>query len=522
MTARTRIAAVVLLLVAAGTGPGAAQSPDPAVVRAELQRWVAANQRPVVAELAELLRIPNHARDSVNIRRNAAHLVGMLQRRGFQTDLLEVPGAPPFVYGELRTPGATRTLVLYAHYDGQPTDASRWSTAPFEPTLFDAPATAGGRPMPLAGSGPTYPAESRIYARSASDDKSPIVAVLAALDALRAAGRQPSVNLKVFLDGEEEDGSDHMAAVLTRYKDKLAADGWLFLDGPVHQSRALQVVFGVRGVMSMGLTVYGPNRPLHSGHYGNWAKNPAAQLVQLLASMRADDGTITIANFHDDLTPVTAADIAASRAMPPVDQQMLGELQLAAPEKAGTLLPEQLLVPAMNITGLQVGGVGPQASNTIHTQARAHVDFRLVAGQRPDRVVELVERHLRTHGWTIVHGDPDEATRASSAKLVRVDWGDGYAATRMPLDHPFSRAVSASATAAIGRQIIEVPTHGGSLPMHHFTEILGVPVIVLPMVNHDNNQHAENENLRLQNLWDGIVLFGGVLSRLGTEWRVVP
>jgi len=272
----------------------------------------------------------------------------------------------------------------------------------------------------------------------------------------------------------------------------------------------------------MGLTVYGPNRPLHSGHYGNWAKNPAAQLVQLLASMRADDGTITIANFHDDLTPITAADIAASRAMPPVDQQMLGELQLAAPEKAGTLLPEQLLVPAMNITGLQVGGVGPQASNTIHTLARAHVDFRLVAGQRPERVEELVERHLRTHGWTIVHGDPDEATRASSAKLVRVDWGDGYAATRMPLDHPFSRAVSASATAAIGRQIIEVPTHGGSLPMHHFTEILGVPVIVLPMVNHDNNQHAENENLRLQNLWDGIVLFGGVLSRLGTEWRVVP
>jgi acetylornithine deacetylase/succinyl-diaminopimelate desuccinylase-like protein len=205
-----------------------------------------------------------------------------------------------------------------------------------------------------------------------------------------------------------------------------------------------------------------------------------------------------------------------------VEAQLLNELKLAGPEKAGTSLPDQLLVPAMNITGLQVGGVGAQASNTIHTSARAAVDFRLVAGQRPERVEELVERHLRSNGWTIVHAEPDEATRARSAKLVWLQWGDGYAATRMAVDHPFSQAVSRSATAAIGRPIIEVPTHGGSLPMHHFTEILRVPVIVLPMVNHDNNQHAENENLRLQNLWDGIVLFGGVLARLGTEWRVVP
>jgi acetylornithine deacetylase/succinyl-diaminopimelate desuccinylase-like protein len=374
----------------------------------------------------------------------------------------------------------------------------------------------------LAGTGPTYPPEARIYARSASDDKSPIIAVLAALDALRASGRQPSVNLKVFLDGEEEGGNDHMAELLTKYQEQLAADGWLFLDGPVHQSRAAQVVFGVRGVLTMGATVYGPARPLHSGHYGNWSPNPAAMLVQMLASMRAEDGTITIANFHDELVPVGPAERAANARMPAVEAQLLNELQLAGPEKAGTSLPDQLLVPAMNITGLQVGGVGAQASNTIHTSARAAVDFRLVAGQRPERVEELVERHLRSNGWTIVHAEPDEATRARSAKLVWLQWGEGYAATRMAVDHPFSQAVSRSATAAIGRPIIEVPTHGGSLPLHHITEILKVPVIVLPMVNHDNNQHAENENLRLQNLWDGIVLFGGVLARLGTEWRVVP
>ncbi|MDZ4672815.1 MAG: M20/M25/M40 family metallo-hydrolase, partial [Gemmatimonadota bacterium] len=514
MTVRSRILGLAVFLTVVGTVSAVGQAADPAAVRRDLTAWVAANQRPVVAELAELLKIPNHSLDSVNIRRNAALLVRMLAQRGFSTDLLEVPGAPPTVFGELRVPGADRTLVLYAHYDGQPTDPSRWSTAPFDPTLFDASQANGGQRIPLAGTGPTYPAEARIYARSASDDKSPIIAVLAALDALGAAGRQPSVNLKVFLDGEEEGGSDHMAEILTRYKDRLTADGWLFLDGPVHQSRALQVVFGVRGVMSMGATVYGPARPLHSGHYGNWAPNPAAMLIQMLASMRAEDGTITIANFHDDLTPVGPAERQANARMPAVEAQLLKELNLAGPEKAGTMLPDQLLVPAMNISGLQVGGVGALATNTIHTSARAAVDFRLVAGQRPERVQELVERHLRAHGWTVIHQEPSEATRAASPKLVQLSWGDGYAATRMAVDHPFSQAVSRSASAAIGRQIIEVPTHGGSLPMHHFTEILGVPVIVLPMVNHDNNQHAENENLRLQNLWEGIVLFGGVLARL--------
>jgi acetylornithine deacetylase/succinyl-diaminopimelate desuccinylase-like protein len=138
-------------------------------------------------------------------------------------------------------------------------------------------------------------------------------------------------------------------------------------------------------------------------------------LVQMLASMRAEDGTITIANFHDELVPVGPAERAANARMPAVEAQLLNELKLAGPEKAGTSLPDQLLVPAMNITGLQVGGVGAQASNTIHTSARAAVDFRLVAGQRPERVEELVERHLRSNGWTIVHAEPNPADREASA-----------------------------------------------------------------------------------------------------------
>lgn len=516
---RTRLVAILTLLSAS---PLAAQAPDPAAVRRDLTAWVAANQGPVVAELAELLRLPNLARDSVNIRRNAQHLLGLFRRRGFTAELLETAGAPPAVYAELQVPGADRTLVLYAHYDGQPVDTARWSTSPFDPVMFDAPAARGGRRIPLEGPPQGYPAEARIYARSASDDKSPIIAVLAALDALRAGGRRPSVNLKIFLEGEEEAGSPHLGVMLARHRDRLQADGWLFLDGPVHQTREPQVVFGVRGSLSMGITVYGPLRPLHSGHYGNWAPNPAADLVHLLAALRGPDGRVTAPGFYDGIDPIGEAERRAFATIPPVERLLLDELQLARHEPQGATLAEALMLPAFNITGLQVGGVGSQASNTIHTMARAAVNIRLVAGQRPDRVREVLEAHLQRLGWTLVHADPDEATRRRAERLVRLDWTDGYPATRVALDHPFSRAVVASTSAAVGREVIEVPTLGGSLPMYHFTEILGAPLIVLPMVNHDNNQHAENENLRLQNLWDGIVMYGGVLARIGFEWRGVP
>ncbi len=516
-----RLKAGVALAVLSAA-PATAQAPDPAVVRRELTAWVAANQRPIVAELVELLRIPNVARDSVNIRRNAAHLLGMLGRRGFVTALLEAPGTPPAVFGELRVPGATRTVVLYAHYDGQPVDTTRWRTSPWEPVLFDRPLAEGGQRIPLEGTAQGYPPEARINARSASDDKSPIVAFLAALDGLRAAGRQPSANIKVFLEGEEEAGSSHLADMLTRHRARLAADGWLFLDGPVHQTRQPQVVFGVRGSMGLGLTVYGPYRPLHSGHYGNWAPNPAAQLVHLLASLRSENGRTTVPGFYDGIIPPGEAERRAFATIPPVEAQLLDELQLRNPERAGATLAEEMMLPAFNITGLSVGGVGPQASNTIHTMARAAVNIRLVAGQTPAHLRDRIEAHLRSLGWTIVHAEPDEATRRGAERIVRLDWSDGYPATRIALDHPFSRAVVASATAALGTPVIEVPTLGGSLPMHHFTEILGAPLIVLPMVNHDNNQHAEDENLRLQNLWDGIVLYGGMLVRLGREWGVVP
>ncbi len=507
------------LLLALATTTGA-QSADPASIRAEVRRYRIANDVEIVRELRDLLALPNVASDSANIHSNARHLVGMLERRGIRARLLDAPGSPPAVYGELATPGATRTVVFYAHYDGQPVTPDEWTTPPWRPVLRDRALSDGGREIPFPTVAGTVQGESRIYARSASDDKSPIVAMLRAIDALRAARVPLSVNLKFFLEGEEEAGSPHLREMLRRHADLLRGDLWLFGDGPVHQSRRQQVVFGVRGVVGAELTIYGPRRALHSGHYGNWAPNPAAMLASLLASMRASDGRLTIAGFYDDVVPITDVERAAVRAAPPVDDALRRELLLGSTEGGAESVGERVMLPALNVRGLRAGAVGAAAANAVPADARASLDFRLVANQRVDRVRELVESHLRAQGYHVVGTEPSAEQRLQHARIVRVEWDEGgYPATRTAMTLPASRAVLHAVEEAVGGPIIAVPTLGGSLPTYLFSEVLRTPLIVLPIVNHDNSQHAADENLRLQNLFDGIEVYAGVLARLGRVWK---
>ena len=419
------------------------------------------------------------------------------------------------VYGEMRVPGARRTIVIYAHYDGQPVDPAQWKGSPFAPVLRDGPLEDGGRDVAFPVSGQRAKPEWRLYARGVSDDKAPILGVVAALDALKAHGVSPSVNLKVFFEGEEEAGSPHLASVLAKNVELLKADLWLFCDGPVHQSRRMQVFFGARGIADVELTLYGPRRSLHSGHYGNWAPNPALEMAHLVAGLRDLDGRILIPGFTDDVRPPTEAERKALASVPDADADLRKELLLASTEAGGARLAERIMLPALNVRGLASGHVAETASNAIPTEARASIDFRLVPDQTPARVRERVEAYLRTAGYHVVHETPDAATRLSHARVLKLVWGAGYPPSRTPLDSKEARAVVAAVEAALGAPPVEMPTLGGSIPMHLFQEILKTPVIGLPIANHDNNQHAANENLRLQNLWDGIDVYAGLLAGLG-------
>jgi acetylornithine deacetylase/succinyl-diaminopimelate desuccinylase-like protein len=348
--------------------------------------------------------------------------------------------------------------------------------------------------------------------------------MLTALDAMKAASLVPSVNIKFFFEGEEEAGSGHLEAILRKYRDLLRADAWLFCDGPVHQSGQLQAVFGLRGVVGLELTVYGPTRPLHSGHYGNWAPNPGALVANLIASMRDEDGRVKVAGFQDDVRPISDAERRALAALPPVDEGLRVSLGLARTEAGNAPLAERIMQPALNVRGIRVGGVQETGANVISTEAFASFDIRLVPNQSPDRVRQAVERHIAAQGYHIVATAPDSATRARHPKIVRLEWESGYPAQRAAMDDPFARALLGALADGAARPPLAVPTLGGSGPGYLFTQVLGVPVVTLPIANFDNNQHAANENLRLQNLWDGIEMYAGLLVRLGSHWtdRVVP
>ncbi len=475
------------------------------------RHWREGHERAILAEFMGLLAIPNLARDDGAIRRNAAAITALLEKRGVGTRLLEVAGAPPVVFGRIETPGATRTVVFYAHYDGQPLDPKEWSSPPWQPVVRNRLLEQKGDVVTLPPEGPIDP-EWRVYARSAADDKAPIVAIAAALDGLKAARIPLRSNVRFVFEGEEEAGSPHLGAIVAENKDLLRGDVWLICDGPVHQSRRQQIVFGARGIVELDITVYGPSHELHSGHYGNWAPNPAMMLARLLATMKDDDGRVTIAHFYDGIEPLSETEQRAMAEAPDVDAGLMREFSLGRTEGGGKKLVELLNLPSLNVRGMSSARTGAQASNVVPATATASIDIRLVKGVHPAQEARRVIDHIRAQGYFVVDREPDGETRMAHPKVARVtvDPG-GYDAARTSMDLPISQLVLRTAEAARG-PVVKLPTMGGSVPLYMIEEILHAPTITVPIANHDNNQHSSNENLRIRNLWDGIELMGALLA----------
>lgn len=475
-----------------------------------------AHELRIIDEYIKLLSIPNVASDTPNIRRNADFLVERMRKAGLNPRLLEAADrkVPPVVYGEYITPGATKTVIFYAHYDGQPTDAADWTgSKPWEPVLRSASLEKGGKIVAFPKAGERIDPEWRIYARSASDDKAGVFAILTAFDALIAKGIKPTVNIKFFFEGEEEAGSPNLKEILTKHKDLLKADAFIVCDGPVHQSGRKQVVFGVRGDVNVELTVYGAKRPLHSGHYGNWSPNPALLLAKLLGSMKDDKGNNIVKGWSDDVEPLGAGEMKAIAEAPQYDEQLKRELGILYTEGGGKSLLERINQPSLNINGIRSGDVGEQARNVIPTTATTVLDLRLVKGNDHIRQVEKLRKHIESQGYYVTTQDPTDEERAKHPLIVKFIHVPGsYNAQRTRMDLPVSLAVVDAVQSTSKEPIIRMPSLGGSLPLSIISETLNVATITVPIANHDNNQHAENENIRIQNLWDGIETFASLMT----------
>src|SRR6266567_3198637 len=503
---------LIFLLILSSTS----QSIFGIVAKNKVRDYRRAHEHEILHEFVSLLSIPNVASDRGNIRKNAAFIGEMMKQRGLGSQLLETktPNVPPAVYGEWRTPGATRTIILYAHYDGQPTDPKQWTgTLPWQPTMRSAALEAGGKILPLPNGNEPIDSEWRLYARSASDDKAGVMAILTAFDALKASGIKPTSNIKFFFEGEEEAGSPHLGEIISLHKDLLESDAWIICDGPVHQSGRKQAVFGVRGDTNVDVTVYGAKRPLHSGHYGNWAPNPATILVRLLASMKDDSGRVSVAGWYDDAEPLGEAERRAIAEAPQYDDELRTQLGLARTEGAGKSLLELISLPSLNINGMSSGDVGALARNVIPTTATAVLDLRLVKGNDYRRQAQRLVGHIRTQGFYVIDRDPTDAERQKYPLIAKViHRSGGYNAERTRMDLPISFAVIDAVQSTSEQPIVKLPTAGGSLPLSIITENLRTVTVTVPIANYDNNQHAENENLRLQNLWDGIETFAALMT----------
>jgi acetylornithine deacetylase/succinyl-diaminopimelate desuccinylase-like protein len=471
--------------------------------------YVAQHRQEVLQELEHFLALPNIASDTANIQKNADALATMLGARGLKAQLLRVGNAPPAVYAALPADPRKRTVIFYAHYDGQPVQKAEWTQDPWAPVLKDSSGKQAGN---------VGDPQSRIYARSASDDKAAIVGLLTALDALRAARLPLSVNVKFLFEGEEEAGSPHLPEILTKYADDLQSDLWVICDGPSSQNGAPQLLFGSRGVTTVQITAFGPNRPLHSGHYGNWAPNPIVVLADLIAKLRTTDAEITVPHFYDPVRPLTSAEQTALRNLPELDRELKKEFALSRTEGKATL-PEQILKPGLNVDRIEGGGTGPNAANAIPSSATAYIDFRLVPNQTPELVRSQLEAYLRAMGFHLVDRVPTSEERLQYPKLLQVVWGAGYPPQRTAIDSPVAQAFIRAIRTVAGDRLVLLPTIGGSTPSYLFEKQFEKPVIGLPIANYDNNQHAANENLRLQNLWEGIELYAGAMEKLGDYWK---
>ena len=472
-----------------------------------VREWRAVNEKQILAELFQLISLPNLAANRADILKNADLLTAMFEKRGFAVMRFETKGNP-VVFARKTSPAAKGTITFYIHYDGQASDPKEWTRgAPFAPAAYKGDTRVDLQSI----SGPIDP-DLRIYGRSASDDKGPIVALLAAVDGLASANATLPWNINVVLDGEEEGGSPNFTPAMIANANRVRGDIAVVVDSPRHPSGLPTVYYGSRGGASAVIKVYGATGDLHSGNYGNFVTDPAMALAKLLASMKDDKGNVVIKNFYDDVVPLTAAERRAVDEIPHVDQKLLEEFGLMRQEHPESRIELQHNRPTLSILGIEAGNVYSGTRSAIPGSASARIEMRLVNGLSAARQLDRLEAHVREQGFFVINQEPDAAMRRKYPLIARFTRNaGGYGVAKTSMEDPRT-VMAANAIRALDHRLVQMPTIGGSLPFSTFSDTLAMPTIGLAVVNFDNNQHAANENLRVGHLWEGIEIFAALLT----------
>ncbi len=436
------------------------------------------NQERFLTEYQELLRIrtistqPQHADD---VARAAEWLQAMMLRIGMDSaDVILMPeGRCPLVLGEWRGAGEDApTILIYCHYDVQPAEiADGWDTEPFEPTI-------------KAG---------RLYCRGAVDSKLHVMANLKALESWLAAEDKPKVNIKVVLEGEEESGSENINAFVEKHPERLAADIAVISDGAILAPDQPSLTYGLRGVTAFELRVSAPVSDLHSGHWGGSVHNPIQALCEIIARLHDENGAVSVPGFYDDVAAVTAQDRALLEKVEPFMQAewdsvvnapaLWGESEYSLPERLGAR-------PTLEINGIHGGYTGAGMKTVLPASAFAKVTCRLVPHQAPDRVLNCIVEHIKNI-------TPD---------TIKVDFqfgGMGAEAVLLDVEGSAMSAAAAAYTHAWGVEPV-FERAGGSVPITFECMKVAQEVVIMSYGLKSGRAHGPNENIYLQNFYNGI------------------
>jgi acetylornithine deacetylase/succinyl-diaminopimelate desuccinylase-like protein len=496
--------ATVLLLASASFFGQSPAAPD-------IKTWVRTHEAAIFREFSVFLAIPNVHGDIPSLNKNAEFLREMLTRRGMNPRIWQAtPDVAPTVFAEKPVPGAKRTILFYIHFDGQPIDRARWKQPdPFTPVLRDGGIEDGGKILTNIASLGEFSPEWRIYARGAGDDKGPIEAFVSALDAL---GGRPANNIKLILDGEEEGGGAGLRAALRAHHDRLQSDVIVFLDGPQHPTGRPTIYYGARGGTGVEVTVYTAKGGMHSGNYGNWMPDANVRLAQLLASMVAPSGKVLIDGFYSDVLPLPADAVKMIDAVPDDTAAMQKMYGVGSTDGAARSLQEGLNLPSFSVHMMKGGELG----GVIPASATAEILMRLVKENTPRTMQDRVIEHIRRQGYFITDRDPDLETLANHSRVAKISRTLGVGAAggawRTDPRDPQAVFVTDALRAAWGDRLVRLRTLGGTLPVVEFIDELHVPVVGVAIANSDDNQHTDDENLRLGNLWDGIETLAAIMQ----------
>ena len=454
-------------------------------------------------EYREFLSLPNDANNEDELIPNMIWCEEAFQRRGFTTERLKTKRLP-LILAEKQYSGAKNTVLFYIQIDGQPVDPSKWfQEGPFVPTLKKQVKKDKWETIPWESLYKNYDDDWRIFARSASDAKGPINSFLIALDIIAEKGIKPDYNIKVIMDMEEEMGSPNLPPAVKKFRKKLKADRLVILDGPRHPSNEPTLTFGARGIVAIQLKVHGPKFPQHSGHYGNYVPNPAVRLSQLIASMKDDDGKVTIPGYYDGIT-ISEEARAIMSAVPDDEKFIRRSIGISEPDKVANNYQESIQYPSLNVRGMQSGWVEKEVRTIIPSYALAEIDVRLVKETDPNRIIKLIKNHIKSQGYYIIDRNPKDNERSRYNKIASFNYRIGYQAFRTPVNSEIAYWLRAALVNGFGKEPIIKRTSGGSIPISPFVNTLNIPAVTVPTVNPDNNQHSPNENLRVGNLIESI------------------